>query len=432
MGRSMWPVRAASSACRSPAARLLDSGAVRLAPCIRYLRDYVAIPSVNPMRRSDLDPAITGERRYAEHLREQLRGIGLDAQLLGSPERPSVLARADAPGAAETVLIASHLDTVPVDGMEIPPFDPALREGRVFGRGSCDTKAGMAALVEALERVLRRGTLRRSLWLVGEADEELGSRGIREVLEHLGDRPAWLLATEPTSLRAVTRHKGVCHTRLVASGVAHHASDPARGRNAIVAMARAVLALEEYGCELARRHDPLLGPATLSAGVIAGGSAPNIVPAEASLLVDRRLLPGEDERGVRAEIEALLAAHGIGDVRIDWCRAEKLPLATPDDHPAALALRSALRAAGLADAPDVAAFGTDAGVAASLGVPGVVFGPGDVAQAHSAREFVETAQVESAVEVLVSILEGAQSEGRSSSSVRTSASSRSVRRNSAE
>jgi acetylornithine deacetylase len=290
--------------------------------------------------------------------------------------------------------------------MEIAPFDPRLAEGRVFGRGSCDTKAGMAAAVEALERVLRRGSLRRSVLLVGEADEELGSTGIREVLEHLADRPAWLLATEPTSLRVVTRHKGVCHTRLVAAGHAHHASDPARGRNAIVALARAVLALQELGEQLGKRCDPRLGCATLSPGVIAGGSAPNIVPAEASLLVDRRLLPGEDEASVRAEIEAVLRAHGIGDVRVDWCRAEKLPLLTPDDHPATRALRSALRGAGCADEPVVAAFGTDAGVAAGLGVPGVVFGPGDVAQAHTAREFVEVAQVETAVEVLTRIFEG--------------------------
>jgi acetylornithine deacetylase len=291
--------------------------------------------------------------------------------------------------------------------MEIAPFDPRLAEGCVFGRGSCDTKAGMAAAVEALERVLRRGSLRRSVLLVGESDEELGSTGIREVLDHLVGRPSWLLATEPTSLRAVTRHKGVCHTRLVASGRAHHASDPARGRNAIVALARAVLALQELGDELGKRCDPRLGSATLSPGVIAGGSAPNIVPAEASLLVDRRLLPGESEAGVRAEIEAVLRAHGISDVRVDWCRAEKLPLSTPDDHPAVRALRSALRITGCPDEPEVAAFGTDAGVAASLGVPGVVFGPGDVAQAHTAREFVEVAQVETAVEVLARIFEGA-------------------------
>src|SRR5262245_58379 len=101
------------------------------------------------MRRSDLDPEIAGEARYAEHLRAR----ALDAELVGAPERPSLVALAQPRGASETILVASHLDTVPVDGMQIPPFEPRLDSGRVFGRGSCDTKSGMAAAVAALERV---------------------------------------------------------------------------------------------------------------------------------------------------------------------------------------------------------------------------------------------------------------------------------------
>jgi len=100
---------------------------------IRYLRDYVAIPSVNPMGRTDIDPAIAGEWRYAEHLCAQLRGIGLDAELIGDPARPSVLAQAHVPGATDTLILASHLDTVPVDGMEIAPFDPVI--ATIFGSG---------------------------------------------------------------------------------------------------------------------------------------------------------------------------------------------------------------------------------------------------------------------------------------------------------
>ncbi|MBM4245434.1 MAG: M20/M25/M40 family metallo-hydrolase [Deltaproteobacteria bacterium] len=143
--------------------------------CIRFLREYVAIPSVNPMRRDDIPAALTGERRYAAHLREQLRGLGLDAGLLGEGERQSVIAEANAIGGRDTVLIASHLDTVPVDEMEIDPFDPRVEGDRLYGRGSCDTKAGMAAAVAALARVLARGTLRRNVILAGEADEECSS-----------------------------------------------------------------------------------------------------------------------------------------------------------------------------------------------------------------------------------------------------------------
>ena len=377
---------------------------------VRYLRDYIAIPSVNPMRRSDVDPAIAGERRYAEHLREQLRGLGLDVELVGDPERPSVIAEARAPGATDTVLIASHLDTVPVDGMEIDPFDPALKGERLYGRGSCDTKGGMAAAVDALERVLERGTLRRNVLLVGEADEELSSTGARAVLEHLGARaPDWAIATEPTDLRVVTAHKGIAHARLVARGVAGHASDPARGRNAIVALARAVGALDELAGRLARRSDPRLGPPTLSVGVIRGGSAANIIPDEASLLVDRRLVSGEDDQSAQAEIEAALAAAGVADdVRVDWMRMEKAALATPDDHACVRLCQRIQSEAGLPNEVRSAAFGTDAGILAAAGIPSVVLGPGSVEQAHTAREWVDIRQVERMADLFVRLFESGE------------------------
>jgi len=378
---------------------------VRENACIRYLREYIAIPSVNPMRRTDQDPAIVGERRYAEHMREQLRRLGLDAELIGDPARPSVVAHATVPDAGETLLIASHLDTVPVDGMEIPPFDPRVADGRVFGRGSCDTKSGMAALVAALERVLAQGTLRRNVIVVGEADEELASSGVNDVIAHLGAHPPdWVIATEPTELRVVTRHKGIVHARLRASGVACHSSEPARGRSAVVALCRTVLALEDLARGLGRDLDPGLGPGTLSVGQIRRGTATNIVPDDAWLLLDRRCLPGEDETSVRAELEGMLAKHALDDVRVEWCSLEKASLATPEEDPSVLAVQAALRVAALDTTPASVAFGTDAGVFSAHGIPGVVFGPGSIAQAHTAREWVAIDQVEAASAIFERIL----------------------------
>ena len=378
-------------------------------PAIQYLRDYVAIPSVNPMGRDDIPAEITGEVRYAEHLAEQLRAIGLDVEIVGDPARPSVIAEARARNAVETVMVASHLDTVPVDGMEIPPFDPVIADGRLYGRGSCDTKSGMAALVEALERVLRRGTLRRNLIVVGESDEELSSIGVFDVLEHLKTRPSlapdWVIATEPTNLQVVTHHKGIAVARLMAHGRACHSSDPGAGRNAIVAMSRAVLALDALAGELEQRRDARLGRATLSVGVISGGHAPNIVPDSARLAVDRRLLPGETAAQVREEMEDALRRYGALDVEVTECRVEKGPLATADDHPAVLACQAALRRAGLPVEPGTVAFGTDAGVFTQHALPGVVFGPGSIERAHTAREYVELDQVERAVDVFAAILE---------------------------
>jgi len=364
---------------------------------VRYTRDYVAIPSVNPMRRTDLDPAVTGERRYAEHLREQLRALGLDAELVGDAARPSLVAEARVADAGETILVASHLDTVPVDGMEIDPFDPRVAGGRIFGRGSCDTKSGMAAVISALERVLAHKRLRRNVILVGEADEELGSTGVRDVVAHLaGQRPDWVIATEPTELRCVTRHKGIVHAQLRATGVACHSSEPQRGKSAVTALARAVLALEELAAELGTHVDPNLGAGTLSVGRIGGGSATNIVPDDAWLILDRRCIPGEDDVSVRAELEGALAKHDLPDVRVEWCTLEKALLATPADDPSVLALQAALAQAGLETATAGVAFGTDAGEFSARGWPGVVFGPGSIAQAHTKDEWVAIEEVETA------------------------------------
>ncbi|MFQ5698764.1 MAG: M20 family metallopeptidase [Myxococcota bacterium] len=349
---------------------------------VRNLREYVAIPSVNPMGRDDLPAEICGEGRYAEHLELQLRRLGLDVEILGPAERPSVIAWAGSARDRDTLLVASHLDTVPVDGMEIDPFDPRIVGDRLYGRGSCDTKAGMAALVSALEAVLASGTLRRNLIVVGESDEELGSIGARAVIDRLRAlprRPDWSLATEPTELQLVHRHKGVVHARLCARGVAGHSSDPASGRNAIVQLAHAVLSLEQLASDLLERRDPSLGPATLSIGTIGGGTAPNVIPDRAELVLDRRVLPREEADQVRAEIETRLARDGVDEVRVTACELRKAPLSTRADHPAIRQCSSALVSAGREPVLATAAFGTDAGVFEAAGIPGVVLGPGSIA-----------------------------------------------------
>jgi acetylornithine deacetylase/succinyl-diaminopimelate desuccinylase-like protein len=152
--------------------------------------------------------------------------------------------------------------------------------------------------------------------------------------------------------------------------------------------------------------DARLGAATLSVNVVAGGQAINIVPNEAWLLLDRRLLPGEDAACLRAELESVLAAEGLSQVDIASCSMAKGPLGTPDDHPLLRSCQDALARCGLPTEPATAAFGTDAGVLeAEESLPGIVMGPGSIAQAHTAREFVDLDQVEKMTEFFVSLLE---------------------------
>jgi len=375
---------------------------------VRHLRDYVAIPSVNPMGRTDIEPGWVGEARYAEFVYQQLRRLKIDSTVVGTGERRSVVGEVRASRSAETLMVASHLDTVPVDNMAIDPFDPVIRDGRLYGRGSCDTKAGMAALMAALERVLARGTLARNLIVVGEADEESsGSLGVSDVLAHLGSsRVDWVLATEPTELRLINAHKGTAVARVESRGKACHSSDPGRGKNAIVELAHAVTCLERFGSELATKPYPGLGPATLSIGVIGGGQAPNVVPDRAWLLMDRRTLPGDTSASMQAELRRVLQAGGLADVDVTEVRMGKYPLSTPLEHPALVVCQRALSRAGRDPNVGSVAFATDAGMFAREGIPSLVLGPGSITQAHTEAEYVEVDQLELMVGIFEQLLEG--------------------------
>lgn len=363
---------------------------------LSLLRDYIAIPSVNPMGREDLPAEITGEARYAERVASDLRRLGLDPILLGEADRRSVYAEATTPGARDTVVIASHLDTVPVDTMTIPAFDPRVADGKVYGRGATDTKGGLASAIAALERVLSRGKLKRNVIIAGQADEEMSSVGAFDLIASLAPQvrerqgTVWAIATEPTELRLITHHKGVARVVVSAQGVAAHSSDPTQGDNAILRLCRGLIALDQHAATLGDRQDALLGSPTLSVGTVRGGQAPNIVPDRAQAHVDRRMLPGETEASVRAEFEAALAQF---DLSVD-CRLEKPPLGVQAASPAALACAQALVALGLDASPAAVAFGTDAGLFDQAGVPCVVMGPGSILQAHTKDEHLEVSQLE--------------------------------------
>ncbi len=381
---------------------------------IDLLAEYIAIPSVNPMGRHDIDNSISGESRYAEHVRDQLAKLSVDSLLVGRGDRQSVIAQLTVRDPIDTVLIASHLDTVPIDGMTIAPFDPVVAHDRMQGRGACDTKAGMAALIAALERVLSQGTLRRNVIVVGEADEEMASQGVQDVLLALPCKPAnWVLATEPTNLRLVTRHKGRVTVELLAEGRACHASEPDKGQNAIVAMARATIALTELherlrSASVSEAVAALgLGPGTLAVSVIGGGQAPNIVPDRAFAIIDRRILPHESTASVRAEIEAALQSAGVrGSVRVHTCTLDKDALETPDDHAAVRQCQAALAHHSRPTATTSAPFGTDAGPFASAGIPGVVIGPGSIEQAHTADEWIDLRELDAMTEIFTTLLTG--------------------------
>lgn len=369
---------------------------------IDVLADLVAIPSVNPMGSAAEGPEF-GEARVAGYVAQFLarHGIDLERQTV-LPGRQNIIAHVAGRRSEGSVLFEAHMDTVPVENMEIAPFDPVQRDGRLYGRGSCDAKASLAAMLVALVEA-RRGGPAADVWLCAAVDEEYTFGGAAHLVRS-GFRAGYALVGEPTRLNVVTTHKGAARWRLTAHGRSAHSATPWEGENAIYKMARTVNVLERHAAELlAAPPHPRLGPRTLNVGTIEGGQTVNTVPDRCSITVDRRVLPGEDLEAVAGSIPELLRRHGVEGVEVVEILRDS-PMETPTDAPWPQAVLAAAQAVVPAEAIAVH-YGTDASKFAAVGMPSVVVGPGDIAQAHTANEWVEVAEVRSAVQVYARIME---------------------------
>ena len=318
------------------------------------------------------------------------------------PGRDNVIARL--PGANETrrIILEAHMDTVSVQGMTIPPFEPRVVERRMFGRGACDTKAGLAAMMHAVADVVRSGALPPcEVWLAAVVDEEYSFRGVVKLCEGLSATAA--IVAEPTDLRAVVASKGVLRWRMVSHGVAAHSSKAHLGINAINHMARTVLALEQDHLQLSQSAGhPLLGSASCNVGRIEGGVQVNFVPDHCSIEIDRRLLPDENVDDVLAHYQHLLdqlrAVDATFDVRMEPPMLIDDGLDTPSDADVARVASSLLDEMGLDGRLAGVPFGSDASKLSKAGIPSIIFGPGNIDQAHAAIEFVDLDQVAAASE----------------------------------
>jgi acetylornithine deacetylase/succinyl-diaminopimelate desuccinylase family protein len=361
----------------------------------RLLADLVAIPSMNPMGRDRRGPEYA-EGAIASLVADHLRGSGVDTEVTEvSPGRPNVVGRIDV-GARQTVLLEAHLDTVHADAMEIPPFSAEIRNGRLYGRGACDTKGSLAAFLHVVCEVARRRSGGPcNLIFAAVADEEYGFTGARKLAEEL--RADFGIVGEPTRLRVVRAHKGVLRWRIATRGISAHSAYPERGKNAIYEMARVVSRLEEYAATLQQREPhPLLGFPTLSVGVIEGGEAVNVVPARCRIEIDRRMLPGETEESALEEVRHALAGAG------EWEHPHlSVPgMEVPENDAGLRRLAGAIASATGTVVVETAPYATDAGIYGQCGVRAVVFGPGDIADAHTSRESIDLAEVVQATNIL--------------------------------
>jgi acetylornithine deacetylase/succinyl-diaminopimelate desuccinylase-like protein len=274
----------------------------------------------------------------------------------------------------------------------------------MYGRGACDTKGSVAAMFTALLAVAqgRQRPLETEILFVGLIDEEASQAGSR-ALASSGLKADLAIVGEPTCCRVITAHKGDLWLTLTTHGKAAHGACPQLGRNAVHRMARVVDYLEtEYAGQLRRRSHPLLGSPTINVGAIKGGTQPNIVPDRCQIKIDRRLIPGETEVTVRREIHALLRRHGLSAEIADSKGVPCVPLETDAGLPL---VRQLMRAAGCRQPAGVHFF-CDASILAASGIPSVVFGPGNLAQAHTSDEWVATAELDRATAILTRFLAG--------------------------
>lgn len=384
---------------------------------VATLCDLVRLPSVNPMGRP-----VTGdiyfEHRVTDYLQELFQQLGVPWHRQAvAPQRENIVARFDGAVPVEKggplLMLEAHQDTVPVDGMTIPPWTPTLRDGRIYGRGSCDIKGGMASMLWAFARLIdERPADMPTVLMACSVNEEHGFYGARELAElwkspSAGDLipriPDAVIVAEPTLLNVVVAHKGTVRWRCRTTGRAAHSSRPEQGENAIYHMARVLAALEAYAREEAPRltRHRLVGTPTLSVGVIAGGISVNTVPDDCYVEIDRRVVPGEDPYEARAKVIDYIAARVPSGTPVTHEDPFIAGRGLADDANGGLAERLGAVAkpygGGL---PQGVPYGTNAPAYAAAGAPTVVFGPGSIDQAHTCDEWVEVSQLESAGQIL--------------------------------
>ena len=362
----------------------------------RLLIRYVGTHSVNPA----VDGG-AGEADLASLLFSDLRDWGFDParEPVHPGGRDNVIATLPGREGSPTVMFHAHLDTVGLSGKATA--DALSTGGNVYGRGACDTKGSLVAMVESL-RLLESVDVaeRATVMLVGGIDEEVGGTGAQQLAAAHPEIEMAVIG-EPTSLDIATAHKGVLRFDIATTGIPAHSSKPHLGRNAIYAMARVLDLLQtHYLTSLDPAGHPLAGPATLAVTTIRGGSGFNVVPAECVIGLDRRVIPGENHEELLDEFDSLLAGLDVTLERRDPFLMTA-PLDTPVTDPVVQALKQAREeATGREADPIGVTYGTDASAFAPAGISCVVFGPGSIDQAHSDEEWVGIEETAIAAEIL--------------------------------
>ena len=372
----------------------------------KVLQDLVATNSVNP----DVGKG-PGETSLSNLLFEQLTNIGR-LEVFKQPvteERANVVAILRGTGGGRSLMLNGHMDTVGVDGMTIEPFRPVVEGGLLHGRGACDMKGAIAAMIGTAKSLAEsKSKLRGDVTFSFVVDEEHLSVGIEKLVKEYGADAA--IVGEPTNMEIATTHKGFLWIEVEFKGKAAHGSVPEKGVDAIVHAAGLVSRLGELQDALGTITHPLLGSPKIHASKVEGGTHWSIVPDRCVLRLERRTLPGETVNSVMEEIHRLLDSVKQRYPNLDANARhvfERPPLETLPTEPIVEELKRVVLDVTKTNAHIVGVpYWTDGAVLAQSGlIPTCIFGPGDIRVAHSPDEYVDVEDVVRAGEIYGNVVQ---------------------------
>lgn len=357
----------------------------------------VRIQSENPPGR---------EKEIADMLEEKMAELGLKVERYDfKPGRPNLIGVRDF-GSGRSMMFDGHMDTVPAgnpDLWSVDPFSGEIVDGELYGRGSADMKASIAAWLSAVEAVLKAGLeLEGKILTCLVSDEEASGLGTRDVLSK-GYRADMAVVGEPTGLALNIAHKGVIRWRLATFGRAAHASSPREGVNAIYKMAKACLRIQDYLDDLGRSRHGLVGRPTISIGKISGGQKDNVIPDYCEVTVDRRMIPGEKPEEAEREFVQLLESMKQQDKEFKYEIERYVVLEPseiqPEERVVKIFSTSIRKVTGRK--PVLQGFKATCEMThlVSSRIPTVIFGAGKLSQAHTVDEHVDIEEIMTASKI---------------------------------